>query len=541
MVAGIAMACVEPESATNRHCSGLFDSEACARFKGPSAGTLPQLTIDMCEAACTGFTYVGLNNGDRCYCGSEIVISPTAFANATNDKCSSPCPGNKAQNCGGHAIDGSGRFTSVYVRSGSEVLIRVQDGVSSASAERREQVLTAADRPPPPNSLPTVPTVTARTGFKLATNRMSRQRFQAHSEAIPDSHVKPGKPTIVAICRSHPCRDAPAELDWERRGGVVTPVKDQGMSCNASWAFAAVAAIESASALATGRLFSLSEQELLDCGWYFGLQSCRGGSIDRAFRYVASTGLSTQDTYSYSGTANRCCGSSQGYTGVPSQEGQGMQAFCDLPPMNESELVGALQFQPVAVGMAIDQEFMNYKGGILRSKVGSKDGRPLNHAALIVGYTPNYWRIKNSFGAAWGEDGYARIARGVGGAGQYAILTAPSYPSVISPKKIYPAPVKPHNYDKPPCKPHEVELAVAGLSSPICTHTCSPTQKCPGHSGKGSDAVIECAFEDPKTGKHYCAVICENDCDCAQAPVALTCQKSPALAFSICLAPPAFF
>ena len=121
-------------------------------------------------------------------------------------------------------------------------------------------------------------------------------------------------------------------------------------------------------------LVGLSEQELLDCGWNFGLQSCRGGSVDRAFRYIAQIGLSTENSYVYSGTANRCCGSSQGYTGVPSQEGQGMQAFCDLNPMNESELVGALQFQPVAVGLAVDEEFMSYKGGILNSKAGSTDG-----------------------------------------------------------------------------------------------------------------------------------------------------------------------
>ena len=31
---------------------------------------------------------------------------------------------------------------------------------------------------------------------------------------------------------------------------------------------------------------------------------------------------------------------------------------------------------------------------------------------LLVGYTPDYWIIKNSWGPGWGENGYVRIKRG---------------------------------------------------------------------------------------------------------------------------------
>ena len=535
VVDGIAMACVEPESGTPPQCSGLFDADACARFNGPTAGTIPQMSIKVCEAACTGFKYFGLNNGDRCYCGSDVVISPTAFANATEDKCSAPCTGNNAEKCGGKAIDSSGRFTSVYRR---------KDELVDSGVQRRARTNTHTV-PSPKVASAALPNlqhgVTGRKGLALRTERIKqRRRLNPRDDKVVLRSVENGIPRGVPICRSHPCKNPPAELDWEKKGGVVTPVKDQGASCNAAWAFAAVAAVESASALATGRLVDLSEQELLDCGWNFGLQSCRGGSVNRAFRYIAQIGLSTENSYMYSGTANRCCGSSQGYTGVPSQEGQGMQAFCDLNPMNESELVGAMQFQPVAVGLAVDEEFMNYEGGILNSSVGSRDGRPLNHAALVVGYTPTYWRIKNSFGAQWGEGGYARLARNVGGAGQYGILTSPSYPSVISPSIKYPKPVEPHKYDKPPCKDGEVELAVAGLPGKICTSPCSTSQPCPTNQGKGADAQVQCALEDPRTKQKYCALLCQTDCDCAQAPFALTCQTSPYLPFrgwGLCAAP----
>jgi C1A family cysteine protease len=48
-----------------------------------------------------------------------------------------------------------------------------------------------------------------------------------------------------------------------------------------------------------------------------------------------------------------------------------------------------------------------YREGIL-----SMCGRNINHGVLLVGVSDGYWKIKNSWGVNWGENGYIRIARG---------------------------------------------------------------------------------------------------------------------------------
>merc|ERR1712070_760016 len=72
----------------------------------------------------------------------------------------------------------------------------------------------------------------------------------------------------------------------------------------------------------------------------------------------------------------------------------------------------------------------SYGSGIINSGCGQQ----LDHGILAVGYgTENgvdYWKVKNSWGASWGEQGFVRIERGVSGAGKCGIKSMASYPHV---------------------------------------------------------------------------------------------------------------
>merc|ERR1712127_1112144 len=71
------------------------------------------------------------------------------------------------------------------------------------------------------------------------------------------------------------------------------------------------------------------------------------------------------------------------------------------------------RFTPRSI--AVDAgKFQLYKSGILNPILGC--GKKLDHGVTLVGYGTDggkdYWKIKNSWGATWGEKGYIRLIHG---------------------------------------------------------------------------------------------------------------------------------
>eukprot|EP00656_Telonema_subtile_P056807 TRINITY_DN9178_c0_g2_i1.p1 TRINITY_DN9178_c0_g2~~TRINITY_DN9178_c0_g2_i1.p1 ORF type:complete len:172 (+),score=32.13 TRINITY_DN9178_c0_g2_i1:47-562(+) len=156
---------------------------------------------------------------------------------------------------------------------------------------------------------------------------------------------------------------------------------------------------------------------------------CQGGEMDDAYRYLEATAFCSKQSYDYIGAVGTCKASTCDHV-LPKGAIVGITEVAH----DERSLMSAVAQQPVSV--AVDgamgdlNAFQLYKGGILNSDCGSK----VDHGVLVVGYGTDgegndYWKVKNSYGTAWGMKGYALLARGKPGGGECGILTGGmSYP-----------------------------------------------------------------------------------------------------------------
>jgi KDEL-tailed cysteine endopeptidase len=216
----------------------------------------------------------------------------------------------------------------------------------------------------------------------------------------------------------------PASIDW-RTEGAVNPVKDQGQ-CGSCWAFSAVGALESRYKITAGTLYSLSEQQLVDCakGSPYSSEGCNGGEMTDGFDYASVKGMMTEKDYPYKAYDQSCKYDSSLVTPV---KGKG---HVMVSPNSALALKTAIAAGPVSVAIEADTfVFQFYSGGILNSK---NCGTDLDHGVIAVGYGVDsakgeYYIVRNSWGASWGLKGYVNIAV-VDGQGICGIQMEPTYP-----------------------------------------------------------------------------------------------------------------
>jgi hypothetical protein len=247
---------------------------------------------------------------------------------------------------------------------------------------------------------------------------------------IPENHVR--RPVVLTGA-------APSSIDWVTKG-AVTDVKDQGQ-CGSCWSFSTTGSLEGLYFLNTGSLSGIepqgtsswtvegfSEQDLVDCSGSYGNQGCDGGLMDDAFQYVAANGIDLEANYQYTAADGTCSTTGTAYL-------KGI-SYTDVTQNSESQLQIAVGQQPVSIAIEADQDvFQGYTGGIIMA--GSGCGAQLDHGVLAVGYGTDssgtqFWKVKNSWGADWGENGYVRLQRNTqdnSGAGVCGIAAMPSYPT----------------------------------------------------------------------------------------------------------------
>jgi len=221
-------------------------------------------------------------------------------------------------------------------------------------------------------------------------------------------------------------RDLPATVDW-RDKGYVTHVKDQ-KHCGSCWAFSATGSMEGQNFKKTGKLVSLSEQNLVDCSEAEGNHGCFGGIMDKAFEYVIkNNGVDTESSYPYEAVNGKECKYNKTNIGAT------ISSYHDIPQNSEADLQKAVAtIGPISVAIDASQPtFHFYKEGIYHDKKCSSTH--LDHGVLVVGYGAeengkSYWLVKNSWNTSWGMKGYIKMAKDKHNA--CGIATAASYPIV---------------------------------------------------------------------------------------------------------------
>ncbi|XP_074900835.1 pro-cathepsin H isoform X2 [Buteo buteo] len=169
----------------------------------------------------------------------------------------------------------------------------------------------------------------------------------------------------------------PDSIDWRKKGNYVTPVKNQG-PCGSCWTFSTTGCLESAIAIATGKLLSLNG-------------TCKF-QPEKAIAFVKDV--------------------------------------INITQYDEDGMVEAVgKHNPVSFAFEVTGNFMHYRKGVYSNPRCEHTPDKVNHAVLAVGYgeengTP-YWIVKNSWGPLWGMDGYFLIERGKNMCGLAACASYP--------------------------------------------------------------------------------------------------------------------
>ncbi|GJP32645.1 hypothetical protein CLOM_g17254 [Closterium sp. NIES-68] len=212
-------------------------------------------------------------------------------------------------------------------------------------------------------------------------------------------------------------------VDW-RMTNALTAVNEQGQ-CASSWAVAAADAIASMWAIVTVAPSApqLDAARLCSCASPGGTACCHGGWTEWGLSYALyGKGVAGGDA---AGSPDATC-DAVAADAVKAK----ITGWERVPAFDVEAMRKAVSQQPIIAFLsASSADFTGYTGGFYNGACGGD----VDHAVLIVGYGVDpvngvYWLVKNSWGAAWGEQGYMKLAVKPG-AGKCGInQIAPIYP-----------------------------------------------------------------------------------------------------------------
>lgn len=234
------------------------------------------------------------------------------------------------------------------------------------------------------------------------------------------------------LCEKVP--QAPVSWDWSK----VLPTADQVLNqgpCGSCWAVAAAAAVQLQAVINTKGRFQqqISPQNFLsctpneyECG---GQGGCEGATAELAFQWLqdaaTSGGVHTigQQRYTAHVTKHTCpVGDFKSYSflqkrEMPSSDSVGpaikITGWKKLEVNSAEDMVKHLVTVGPLVGSVVGSGLFQYSSGVIPGCTSTV----MDHAILLMGYGEDesakmkYWKVRNSWGPVWGEDGYFRLQK----------------------------------------------------------------------------------------------------------------------------------
>ncbi|MBQ9865259.1 MAG: DUF333 domain-containing protein [Bacteroidales bacterium] len=217
----------------------------------------------------------------------------------------------------------------------------------------------------------------------------------------------------------------PSSFDWRAYNGhsYVNPIRDQGNTCGACYAFATVASAEGVFNFDWGlydeNRIELSESFIMWClgsksEYYPYFHGCWGTTNHRAeVAALTSDGVCLRHLFPYQTTQPDSC---YHWNDTKVKFSGWYRIACnDIASMKDA----IMKYGVISTLTYTDDRFENYHHGIFKNNDTQCPGTPCgfkgtNHVVAIVGWGKDenegeYWIVRNSWGSGWGENGYMRI------------------------------------------------------------------------------------------------------------------------------------
>jgi len=209
----------------------------------------------------------------------------------------------------------------------------------------------------------------------------------------------------------------PTEFDARKQWpGCISEVRQQE-HCGSCWAFSGSTTLADRFCVASnGKIKTvLSPQDFVSCDK--SNYACQGGLLDKLWNYLEKSGIVEEKCFPYiSGDGqnipqcqnNVCADGKETFTKFRAVIGSSKPLTCAAQIKLDLYKNG-----PIQTGFIVYEDFMHYKSGVYAYTHGKKLG---GHAVKIIGWGVEagneYWIAQNSWGPAWGEDGFFRIKLG---------------------------------------------------------------------------------------------------------------------------------